>query len=148
MNSKVFLVIIMAIVGVAVLGLSIKPQSSSAESGPPNSVVGTSSLSSQTQTAGVVSVEATPKTLTSGQDVIFDLVLNNHSVDLGYDFAAISTLTDSTGHTYPTKQWTGNSGGHHVRGQLIFPALMPNAKSITFTLTGVDNQTISFSWNL
>ncbi len=64
-----------------------------------------------------VTVEVTPAGGTSGT-LIFDVSMNTHSVELGYDMTKIATLTDDQGRNYPAKSWDGAAGGHHREGSL------------------------------
>lgn len=150
MNSRVFFILLLMIAGVAVFGMTSKPKAeavpvASARSGADSA---SNPLNTESKTMGVVSVEVTPISIEPGEKVTFDLVMNNHSVDLGYDYTQIATLTDDHGNTYKPEEWTGNSGGHHVSGQLIFPALINEQKQLTLTLDGIDDQTDEFSWEL
>lgn len=149
MNSKVFFVLLLMIAGFAVFGLtgnkaetSLAPSASAQANEQPNQ------LATESKTMGVVSVEVTPISVKSGKEAVFDLVMNNHSVDLGYDYTKIVTLADDRGNTYKPTEWTGNTGGHHIRGQLVFPVMAANLKRVTLTLEGIDNETSDFSWEL
>jgi len=145
MNPKLFFIILLFLGGVIVFGLTARPSSPV----PPstNSPV-TPSLQTQSKTMGVVTVEITPISVSPGKDLKFELDLNNHSVDLSYDYTKIATLTDDRENSYQPPQWTGNSSGHHVKGELIFPALPGIPKQLTLTLNGVDNKSAIFVWPL
>lgn len=106
------------------------------------------SLTSQTKQMGVVSVEITPIKLELGQDMAFEMALNNHSIDLSYDFMGLVTAKDDKGNIYKPVNWTGNSGGHHVRGEMQFQALNENAKEIGLTVKGVDDQEATYEWSI
>ena len=150
MNSKIFFILILVIAGVAVFGLTAKPKTETSLAVSANAQEGEQfdKLATISKTMGVVSVDITPASMETGKEIAFDVVMNNHSVDLGYDYTQIATLTDGQGNTYKPTQWTGNSGGHHVRGQLIFPVLSGKPQQLTLTLNGVDNETADFSWEL
>lgn len=65
-----------------------------------------------------VSVEVTPAV--SGNGLQFDILLNTHSVDLGFDLAEVSYI-ESNGRTYTPSSWSGSApGGHHRSGTLYF----------------------------
>lgn len=104
---------------------------------------------------GAVVVEVTPANLNSGAETLdFGVALNTHSVDLGMDFATLSTLTTDTGLTVDASAWSGASGGHHVSGTLSFPAtvdgaaLLGGATEITLTIRDVDAPERVFVWKL
>jgi hypothetical protein len=79
------------------------------------------SLPAETRSSegGGVTIQATPDG-TAGGNLVISLSLNTHSVDLSYDYRALATLRDDQGHVYPAASWDGASGGHHVKGRLIF----------------------------
>ncbi|MDP2685341.1 MAG: hypothetical protein Q8P20_10005, partial [bacterium] len=78
----------------------------------------------------------------------FELVMDNHSIDLSYDYTKIAVLTDNNGNPIYPSSWTGNSSGHHVEGKLIFPSFSKNPKELTLTLNEIDNKSETFSWKL
>lgn len=102
----------------------------------------------QTKQIGVVEVEITPKELAHGKPAIFTIKLNNHSVDLGYDYIKIATLVDSEGNIYKPVSWNGDMGGHHVSGDLVFGNLSSGAESVGLNINGIDNQKAVFEWKL
>lgn len=138
------------VAGVAVFGMTTKPSSEQQVLATTQTEESyeSSTLVTQLETMGVVSVEVTPAFTELENGLVFDIAMNNHSVDLNYDFTQIATLTDEKGNTYKPNEWTGNVGGHHVSGQLIFTAVSREAKQLTLTLSGVDNETTDFSWEL
>jgi len=151
MNSKIFFVLILIIAGVAVFGMMAK---SKAEKAPQkvsaNVQTGeqASKFAIQSKTMGAVEIEAKPVSLETGKDFVFEISINTHSVELNYDYTQIATLTDDLGNSYKPTKWTGGSSGHHVSGQLIFTPLTGNPKELTLTLSGVDNKTEDFNWQL
>ena len=109
----------------------------------------------RTDGQGAVTVAVTPLNLSNpGQTLDFEVAMNTHSVDLGMDLAALATLTTDTGHTARATGWGGPKGGHHVSGQLSFPAnvdgtpLLKGAKKLTLTLQNVDAPERTFTWEL
>lgn len=106
------------------------------------------SYSKQTASAGVVEVEAIPKELTPGRKMVFTLYLNNHSIDLNYELTKLAVVVDDTGRIYKPVNWTGESGGHHLSGDLEFDKLSGKAKHIGLNLTGINNQKVVFDWEL
>jgi hypothetical protein len=104
---------------------------------------------------GAVIMEVTPLNLgTPAETLDFDVVLNTHSVDLGMDLAALSTLTTDTGISMQATLWDAPRGGHHVSGKLVFPAVQ-DGKSIlegttilTLIVVDVDAPSRIFEWEL
>jgi hypothetical protein len=96
-----------------------------------------------------VTVEVTPAGGTSGT-LIFDVSMNTHSVELGYDMTKIATLTDDQGRNYPAKSWDGASGGHHRQGSLTLEVPTGAApKSLELNLAGIGGApTRPFKWDV
>lgn len=104
---------------------------------------------------GMVTVEVTPLNLGMPvETLIFEVAMNTHSVDLSMDLATISTLTTDTGLVIQATLWDAPRGGHHVSGNLIFPAtkdskpILEGATKFTLTITNVDVPTRTFEWEL
>lgn len=77
----------------------------------------------QSSDAGRVVVDVTPLTL-SGDAWEFDVALNTHSVNLGFDMTEVSALRCDQGQEYTPTAWDGSDpGGHHRSGVLKFAAL-------------------------
>lgn len=84
-----------------------------------------------------VTIEVTPAGGTSST-LIFDVSMNTHSVELGYDMTKVATLSDDQGRTYPAKSWDGPGGGHHREGSLTFEVPAGAApKSLELNLAGI-----------
>ena len=102
------------------------------------------------QSAGNVTVIATPMELTMGKPPVFELTFETHSVDLSFDVSSVTTLTDDKGTLYGTPVWNGSPpGGHHREGALSFPKPMAQTSIVTLTLkdiAGVKERT--FVWKL
>lgn len=150
MNSKIIFAILLVIAGVAIFGLSAsQKQEISATTSPKiETRIQNSGLLSQTKTMGAVEVEVKPVSVTPGKEIVLDVSMNTHSVELNYNYTQISTLTDEQGHVYKPIKWTGGNSGHHLKGELVFSALSQNQRELTLTLKGVDNKSESFSWQL
>lgn len=150
MNSKIFFIILLVLAGVVVFGISAKQkQEASATTSPTiETNVQASGISSQSKTMGAVEVEVKPVSIQPGKDIVFELSMNTHSVELNYDYTQIAMLADDSGNTYKPATWTGGNSGHHLSGQLIFTPLNGDPKQLTLTLEGVDNETEDFSWQL
>ena len=150
MNSKIFFIILLVLAGAVVFGLTTKPKhklatTTSARTESSNQA---STIAPQTKTMGAVEVEITPVSVVSGKDVVFELFLDTHSVELNYDYTQIAVLTDDRGNSYQPTQWTGGRSGHHLEGKLIFAPFPGNQKQLTLTLEGIDNKTENFIWQL
>lgn len=109
----------------------------------------------QTDGQGAVTVNITPLNLDQPDDSLkFDVSLETHSVELDMDLATLATLTTDTGISVTSTLWDAPRGGHHVEGVLSFPSqkdgkpVLDGAKQITITITGVDNATRAFTWDL
>lgn len=103
---------------------------------------------SQVSRFGAVEVEVIPKNLRVGEEIVFELSLNTHSVELDYEYTSIASLRDNLGDNYKTLNWDGGKSGHHVNGQLTFESLKDGVESVSLELYGIDNQTNIFTWEL
>jgi hypothetical protein len=87
-----------------------------------------------------VRVDVRPIQLFPGNPVKFEIRMNSHSVDLGEDIVAVSTLKDNQGHEYRPTNWQGSPpGGHHRKGVLEFPALDGAPVSISLVIRQIAN---------
>ena len=109
----------------------------------------------RTDSQGAVDFEVKPLNLGNpASDLIFDVSMNTHSVDLSMNLASLATLTTDTGVTVQGTHWDGAKGGHHVEGKLSFPAtydgkpLLKGAKELTLTIKNVDAPIRIFNWQL
>jgi hypothetical protein len=99
---------------------------------------GANAFEAQTSNKNMVRVDVKPVQLAAGEKAIFQVSLNTHSVDLGYDMAEACTLQDNEGRVYKVSKWEGSPpGGHHRRGTLEFPALEGNPRSIKLIMKGI-----------
>ncbi len=104
--------------------------------------------SAQTDDQASLTVEVTPENLAPGEKASFKVSLNTHSVELDSDLTKISQLTDNLGNNYLPVSWSGGSGGHHLSGELVFPALSPSAKSVSLTIQTLGGVDRNFKWDL
>jgi hypothetical protein len=107
-------------------------------------------LLKQTSSQNMVTVDVTPFNFEFGKEVEFEVSLNTHSVELGFDLAQISTLSDNLGNNYDPIAWNGSPpGGHHRNGTLTFPELNENAESMVLVMKGIaDVPERKFEWSL
>jgi hypothetical protein len=92
---------------------------------------------------GAVMVEVVP--ITSNKYMVS---LNTHSVDLDFDFKKIVKLKDDLGNDYNALSWTGERGGHHLSGEIEFPAISDSAKGVTIMISDIENEVLSLEWTL
>lgn len=100
-------------------------------------------------------VEIAPSVMNAAaQQIVFEVSLNTHSVDLSMDLAPLCTLKTDTGLSVSATSWDAPRGGHHVRGQLAFPSKIDNARvlegarHVTLTITDLDASIRVFEWDL
>jgi hypothetical protein len=104
---------------------------------------------------GAVEFVVTPLNLAAGGATLdFDVSMNTHSVDLGWDLAAQSVLVTDTGLEVAGQNWPIGSG-HHYEGTLSFPSttsggesLLDGAGTLTQTIRDTDVPQRVFTWEL
>jgi len=104
---------------------------------------------------GMVIVEVTPINLgMAGDALVFEIAMNTHSVDLSMDLAQLATLSTDAGRVFQAVSWDAPRGGHHISGELVFPALvdgisvLDGASKITLRIRDVDAAMRTFEWDL
>lgn len=104
---------------------------------------------------GAVAIEITPVNLqASASDLVFDVAMNTHSVDLSVDLVSLASLSTDTGITVQATDWVGPHGGHHVSGELVLPArvdgksILAGARRLTLTIVNLDAPSRTFAWDL
>lgn len=109
----------------------------------------------RTDTQGAIVVDVIPVNLDDpGDELIFEVSMNTHSVDLSMDLAELSSLETDSGKTVQATVWDAERGGHHVSGRLSFPAssngepLLEGAKKLTLKIVDVDSPERTFTWEL
>lgn len=157
MNAKLIFLGVLAVGGIAVFssGYEVERADTAVETvsvkgdtalvSKPGAAKG---LKTQEKELGAVTLEVTPENLEPGNQAIFEVVLNTHSVELDYDFTEVFSLTDDTGRSYAAQQWTGGNSGHHLSGQILFEPLGEDAEFVTLTAKGIDNQSAVFEWEI
>lgn len=93
-------------------------------------------------------VEAVPKQLVPGSEMIFTLNLKNHPTNPDYDHANMALAVDGEGKIYKPIKWTGEIGKNQVTGDLIFDKLDEGASRVGLNIKGADNKNINFDWEL
>ncbi len=153
-TTILFITLVISVLTLMTFARRSRPQmaQSQPETDPSSKVLSAASSDqahqSQTQEFGAVEVKVTPQELLPGEKMIFKLSLNTHSVELDYDYTGIASLQDDQGDSYQALTWDGGQSGHHITGQISFEPLKQGAKSITLKLSGIDNQTNSFTWQV
>jgi hypothetical protein len=109
----------------------------------------------QTDSQGAITVKITPENIEQpGDTLIFEVIMDTHSVDLSMDLAQLTTLTTDTGKTIQALKWDAPRGGHHVTGKLSFSTLLDGidiitgVKGFTITIDNLDVPTRQFIWSL
>ena len=95
-----------------------------------------------------VTVEVTPLKLSSKENMEFDIVLDTHSIDLDKSLKDIAELEDDKGNIYNPISWSGETGGHHIEGNLVFPPFSKNAKVVKLTIKQMGGIDRIFKWNI
>lgn len=105
----------------------------------------------QTSDAGAVTVVVTWAGPAAG--LVFDVVLDTHSVDLDALDLADAVVRNHRGDTMVARPWTAPSGGHHRQGSLGFqgdaPAFLADARWVELQIKGVgDLPERTFRWEI
>lgn len=97
-----------------------------------------------------VTFKITPEQSEIGKEIVFDIVIDTHTVDLGFDMTKISVLETDFGEEYFPVKWEGSDpGGHHRSGKLYFDKLQAQTKSVTLIIKDVANVSErKFTWEL
>lgn len=109
----------------------------------------------RTDDQGSVVFQITPLNLASpGETLDFDVSMNTHSVDLGWDLAAQAVLSTDTGVEVQGASWPIGSG-HHYGGTLSFPSrtaegapVLDGASTLTLVIRDTDVPERVFTWEL
>ncbi|MFA6392670.1 MAG: hypothetical protein WCW54_01090 [Candidatus Paceibacterota bacterium] len=107
-------------------------------------------LESKTDEQLAVTVTITPVDVSSqSKEWRFEIVMNNHEIELDQDLIKNTVLVDNQGKVYTPLRWEGaEAGGHHREGVLVFEAINPNPKSIELKISGIKETVRSFIWQL
>ncbi|HCM38100.1 MAG: hypothetical protein UV61_C0009G0038 [Candidatus Gottesmanbacteria bacterium GW2011_GWB1_43_11] len=134
-----------------VIWMKLVPENSINLQAPVSTPSSTNLNQTRENSGGNVTVSITPVRLTPGTQPQFQIAFETHSVELDFDVAKITTLTDQQGQQFPIPIWDGAPpGGHHRQGILTFPqTLNTSVKSLNLTLTdiaGIPER--KFTWDL
>lgn len=142
MKNPIFLLGFLALLVVFSLVYSASPTP------PPTKQVDRQIFETKTDSAGEVTIEATPKSLEE-KDFEFEISITTHSVELNQDMVAVSKLIDDRGIEYRPNLWKGDGpGGHHRNGSLRFEGIIQKPKSIKLTINSIGGVERNFSWDL
>ena len=105
----------------------------------------------RTQRTGGVTVRVTPTNLSEpmAATIDFQVVMDTHAGDLGFDLTQVATLLGEMGSVSPSA-WSGGKGGHHLEGILSFPARelrRPGPLTLTLRDVGSDKD-LNFVWEI
>jgi len=145
-NIVIFLLVLLALI----FGLFVikQYQASNISSSSEEEVKTVKQYKTKINEEGNVVVEVTPINLSENEEVKFNVILETHSIDLNKDLKEISLLIDEKGNEYKAKTWTGGIGGHHLSGDLIFPPLKKDVKSVKLVIKGIEDIERIFEWEL
>jgi hypothetical protein len=109
----------------------------------------------RTDSQGAVEFVVEPINLdVAGETLDFTVSMNTHSVNVGWDLAALSSLETDTGLTVDGLSWPVG-GGHHYGGTLSFPRttssgddLLEGAASLRLIIRDTDVPERVFTWEL
>jgi len=109
----------------------------------------------RTDDQGAVVFAVTALNLDSaGATLDFEVVMETHSVDLGWDLAALAVLRTDSGQEVQATAWPIGSG-HHYSGTLSFPStqsdgepILDGALVLTLSILGTDVPERVFVWEL
>lgn len=109
----------------------------------------------RTDAQGSVAFTVEPLNLdSSGETLEFMISMETHSVDLAWDLAAQSVLTNDAGLQVTGLSWPVGTG-HHLEGTLTFPtqtadgqSLLAGAKSLTLTIRNAGADERVFTWEV
>ncbi len=104
---------------------------------------------------GAIEVTVMPSASeTAGDEMVFEVSLNTHSVDLSMDVASLATLTTDRGLSVAAARWEAPRGGRHVTGKLYFPAqvegqpVLAGAQKVTLKIAQLDAPERAFTWTV
>jgi uncharacterized protein YjdB len=106
---------------------TVPTATSSSTAGP---TAGSPASLARTDAQGSVEFVVEPLNLSDGGDTLaFTVSMNTHSVDVGWDLAALATLETDAGAKVSATAWPIGSG-HHYGGTLSFPRLTADGENL------------------
>ena len=108
-------------------------------------------LPAQKSSANGVTVTVTPGDLgPAARTWDFAVVLDTHTQDLADDLTKTAVLMDDKSNAYKALAWDGAApGGHHRKGVLRFPAIVPRPTAVELRMTRVgEAKPRVFRWDL
>lgn len=97
---------------------------------------------------GSVEITLEPNKLVANETMVFTMAINTHSGSLDYDWTKIVNTKDNMGNEYKVTGWTGETGGHHLKGELVFEELKAEAGEVVLTINDVDGATENYVWKV
>ena len=100
--------------------------------------------------ANQVFIDAQPVDFAFSKPVKIKIALNTHHGSLDYDLTKIATLICDRGNEHQPLGWEGSPpGGHHRRGELIFPKFNHKVTHMKLVLKGIyDVPERVFEWTI
>ncbi len=142
-STSIFLVVLVILI------LGCLGRAPAGELTPTEAANAKTEFESQVSDLNAVSVKVSPRGLTSGSPLVFDVSMNTHSVELNYDLTQVATLIDDAGNSYQPTSWEGAPpGGHHRNGVLTFPPLPSGTKNIKLVFKDINGADRVFEWRL
>lgn len=155
--KKIFLLLI--IIGLSFLIFrgqkSIPVSQEQINKGKPFTQIGDKVFEEKENSEGEVTVTVKPLKLArynsapgGKENTVFEVTMETHTVELDKDLKNVSVLVDDKGTEYKPTAWTGGQGGHHIRGNLVFPPVGKDVKSVKLIIRKIDNVERVFEWKL
>lgn|SRR3989344_5841516 len=114
----------------------------------PRSQIQQKQFTKQSDDQGEIIVGVMPVSLESGKEVKFEVIIDTHSKELDFDLLKLAVLNDGEGNSLKPLSWNGGSGGHHLKGELIFPKISGGTKAVKLTIAAIEGIDRKFKWNL
>ena len=139
------IMLVISLLVAAAVGWTTLSGSAGSETGNNDVVI----LQQKVSNADGLTIEVSPLPFSFDKDVSFEIKMDTHSGDLGFDLLAVSYLEASDGKIYAPKTWEGSPlGGHHREGALTFPSLSGKPALIKLVLKNLYGSDRVFQWNL
>lgn len=152
--KNIIILILLIIAGFLIYGyLKSRPNPANGQNTqtqqPPANQNQSANLETKTNTAGGLVVDVTPIDLKPDNQIKLEIKFTTHQGDLNFDLLKQALLVDDKNQPYVPLSWDGGSGGHHLEGALIFPAVASDAKRIKLIIKNIyDIPEREFEWEL